>query len=443
MTGSLHRPELVRSIGRWTLAGLVLNAIIGSSVFGLPAVIARTLGPASPWAWVFAAAGIGLIVACFAEVASRFGGAGGPYLYARAAFGRLTGIEIGWLAYLVRITASATNANLFIIYLAQFWPAAKDPVTTRLILAAMIAPLAALNFRGVAGGARASSVLIVAKLLPLGLFLLVGLAHLVSHGAVTPAAIAPAPLGSWLDAVMILGFAYGGFEAALVPLGEARDPRRDAPFALFMALATCATVYTLTQVVVVGTLAEPGAYERPLAAAGEVLMGPAGAVLMSIAALVSIYGYLAGTMVNVPRLTYAMAEEGDLPAGLGAIHPVFRTPWVSLLLYAGLVWLLAASGSFVQNLTLSAVSRLFTYGVICLALPALRRRERMGDATVGHPWFTLSGGWLIPATSLVFSVVLATRMTSREAWITCGVLAFGLLNWLWARGRVRVAEAAA
>ncbi|MFI5211071.1 MAG: hypothetical protein ACHQ2E_11550 [Gemmatimonadales bacterium] len=116
---------------------------------------------------------------------------------------------------------------------------------------------------------------------------------------------------------------------------------------------------------------------------------------------------------------------------------------MSLLLYAGIVWLLAASGSFVQNLTLSAVSRLFTYGVICLALPVLRRRERMGDPSVGHSWFTLPGGWLIPAASLLFSAVLATRMTSREAWITCGVLAFGVVNWLWARGRVRVAEAAA
>jgi APA family basic amino acid/polyamine antiporter len=436
------RPELVRTIGRWTLAGLVLNAIIGSSVFGLPAVIARKLGSASPWAWIFAAAGIGLIVACFAEVASRFGGSGGPYLYARTAFGRLTGIEIGWLAYLVRITASASNANLFLIYLAQFWPGVKEPLASRLVLAAIIAPLAMLNYRGVAAGARASSILIVAKLLPLALFIAAGLMHLARAGAVTPAAMAPAPIGSWLDAVMILGFAYGGFEAAVVPMGEARNPRRDAPFALFVALATCATVYTLTQVVVVATLAEPGAFERPLAAAGEVLFGPMGAVLMSVAALVSIYGYLAGTMVNVPRITYAMAEEGDLPAWVGAVHPVFRTPWISLAIYAGIVWLLSASGSFVQNLTLSAISRLFIYGTISLALPALRRREQQGDASAGQPWFRLRAGGLIAAASLAFTVVLATRMTSREAWITAAVLVLGVVNWVWARGRIAPLAAA-
>jgi basic amino acid/polyamine antiporter, APA family len=438
VTSSPVRAELVRTIGRWTMAGLVLNAIIGSSVFGLPAVIAKKLGSASPWAWILAAAGVGFIVACFAEVASRFGGSGGPYLYARTAFGRLAGIEIGWLAYLVRITASATNANLFIIYLAQFWPAVQEPVTARLVLAAIIIPLALLNYRGVAAGARASSVLIVAKLLPLGLFIAVGLLHLARAGVVTPATMAPAPVGSWLDAVMILGFAYGGFEAAVVPMGEARNPRRDAPFALFVALATCTTVYTLTQVVVVGTLADAGSFERPLAAAGAVLMGPAGAVLMSIAALVSIYGYLAGTMVNVPRITYAMAEEGDLPAWVGAVHPVFRTPWISLFTYAGIVWLLAASGSFVQNLTLSAVSRLFIYGTISLALPVLRRHERQGDLSAGQPWFRLPAGTLIAVASLSFTVVLATRMTTREAGITCAVLALGLANWSWARGRPAV-----
>jgi APA family basic amino acid/polyamine antiporter len=428
-------PELVRSIGRWTLAGLVLNAIIGSSVFGLPAVIARQLGAASPWAWVFAAAGIGLIVACFAEVASRFGGAGGPYLYARTAFGRLAGIEIGWLAYLVRVTASATNANLFVIYLAQFWPGAPSPVTARVILAAIIVPLAALNYRGVAAGARISSILVIAKLLPLGLFLLVGLSRLATHGAVTPAAGAPASLGGWLDAVMILGFAYGGFEAAVVPMGEAKNPRRDAPFALFVALATCALVYTLTQVVVVATLPDAGSFERPLAAAGEVLLGPVGAVLMSVAALVSVYGYLAGTMVNVPRITYAMAEEGDLPGWAGAVHPRFRTPWISLFIYAGIVWLLAASGSFVKNLTLSAVSRLFIYGAICLSLPRLRRQERAGASSAAQAWFRIPGGWLIPAAALAFTAVLATRMTAREGWITGAVLVLGGANWLWARQR--------
>src|SRR5215813_11029862 len=154
----------------------MINAIVGSSVFGLPSVVAGKLGSSSPWAWVLAAMGTGLIMACLAEVASRFGGAGGPYLYARVAFGRLVGIESGWLLYLARITAAASNANLLIILLKEFWPGASGPLASRLVLALIIGGLAVLNYRGVGFGAAASNVFAVAKLVPLSLFIIAGLA---------------------------------------------------------------------------------------------------------------------------------------------------------------------------------------------------------------------------------------------------------------------------
>ena len=116
------QPQLVRTIGRWALAGLVINGVIGSAIYGLPSVISGKLGSAAPWAWVIAAGLIGIILACFAEVASRFREAGGPYLYVRATFGPFAGLQTGWMAYLARLTASATNANLFVIYLGEFVP---------------------------------------------------------------------------------------------------------------------------------------------------------------------------------------------------------------------------------------------------------------------------------------------------------------------------------
>ena len=120
MTG----PALLRAIGRWSLVALVLNGVIGSSVFGLPSVIGGKLGAMSPLAWLVAALGIGTVVACFAEVASRFSEAGGPYLYAREAFGPFAGFQIGWLLWLARVTAFAALANLLVSYLGVFWPAA-------------------------------------------------------------------------------------------------------------------------------------------------------------------------------------------------------------------------------------------------------------------------------------------------------------------------------
>jgi amino acid transporter len=426
---------LVRAIGRWSLAALVLNGVIGSSVFGLPSVIAGKLGGAAPIAWLVAAVGIGVVVACFAEVASRFSTAGGPYLYARAAFGRLLGIEMGWMAYLVRLTAAATNANLFVIYLGELWPGSQGTLATRLVLAALIAPLAAINYRGVSQGSRISSIMIAAKLVPLTFFILAGLALVVPHPVESVAVTAPTPQ-VWLDAILLLVFAYGGFEAALVPLGEAKNPERDAPFALLLCLLTCTVIYTLVQVVVLAALPDPAATTRPLAEAARIFLGPWGATMMALAAMISVYGYIAGAMVNVPRLTYAMAEEADLPAFFSRVHPVFRTPYVSVVIYAILVWAMAASSGFLQNLSLSAVSRLFTYGLVCAALLQFRRWERSGHSHgIAPPRFRLPGGAMVAILGIIFSLLMATRMSRQELIVMSATLLIGFANWLWVRGR--------
>jgi basic amino acid/polyamine antiporter, APA family len=426
---------LVRSIGRWTLVGLVLNGILGSGVFGLPSVIAGKVGGAAWWAWLVAAGVIGVIMACFAEVASRYTGAGGPYLYARSAFGPFVGIQMGWLAYLVRLTAAATNANLLVIYLAEFWPGAAAPVAGGVVLLAVVGGLALVNYGGVRHGASTSNVFILSKLVPLVAFGVVGLALVAWRGAVEPAAAAAAPsAGVWVETILLLIFAYGGFEAALVPLAEARDPRRDAPFALLVALLTCTAIYTLVQLVVSLSLPDPAAHARPLAEAARVLAGPAGAVVITVGALLSITGYLAGAMVNTPRLTWAMAQAREFPALFGRVHPLHRTPHVSILVFAVLVLALALSGSFIQNLTLSAVSRLATYGLVCLAVPVLRRRADAPPARL-----VLPAGTPLALLGLGFSLVLATRMTGREVAILAVVAAIAAGNWALARWRARAA----
>jgi amino acid transporter len=379
-----------------------------------------------------------LVVLSFAEVASRFTRAGGTYLYARVAFGRFAGIEMAWLTYLVRLTAAATNANLFIIYLAEFWPQATGPVESRMLLALVLLPLAAANYRGVRGGVSTSNTFAVAKLVPLVVFVVAGLFAMgTGDGMRVAPPAAPADAGTWLEAILLLVFAYGGFESALLPLGEAKNPRRDAPVALFAALGLCALLYTLVQVVVIAALADPAASPRPLAAAAQVFLGPLGAGLMAAGALVSVYGYLAAAMLNVPRLTYAMAAEGDLPPKLGAVHPKFRTPHVSVMLFAVMVWTFAAAGNFLQNLTLSAVSRLLTYGAVSVALVVLRRKESAQADGVEPAWFRVPAGHAVAALGLAFSGVLALRMSQREVAVLAGTLLAGLLHWLWMRGRGR------
>src|ERR1700723_3076612 len=162
----IGKTGLVRTIGRWSLAALAVNSIIGSGICGLPAVVAALLGKRSVLAVLIAGAAMAVIMACFAEVASQFSDAGGPYLYARTAFGRLTGIMVGWTLYLAQTAAPAANANLFVVYLAEFWPRVKQPWPRFMVLTLLVGLLAFVNTRGTRNGAVVSNVFAIAKVLP-------------------------------------------------------------------------------------------------------------------------------------------------------------------------------------------------------------------------------------------------------------------------------------
>src|SRR5262245_44445480 len=403
--------------------------MIGSGVFGLPAVIARHLGTASPWAYLVAAAGMAAIMACFAEVASRFREAGGPYLYAQVVFGRFAGIQMGWLAWLVRISAAAANANLFVVYLAEFWERAEEPWIRAAILVFVLGALAAVNYRGVGAGVGQSDLFAVAKLLALSIFVLAGGIFLLgSSGAPAPEPLAArAGASGWLEAVLLLVYAYGGFEAALIPMAEARDPRRDAPFALFTALVVCTVVYTLVQVVALGTLENAAESQRPLADAARAFLGGDGAALIAAAGLFSLYGYLAAAMLNAPRLTYALAERGDFPSFFAAVHPRFHTPHLSIATFYGLVLALAAAGTFERIATLSAVARLFTYGMVCAALLRLRRTREE------PPAFRLPAAPVVVAVGILSCALAASRMGRAELEVVGATAALAVANWLWVR----------
>jgi APA family basic amino acid/polyamine antiporter len=420
------RTDLLRAMGRWSLVALVINSIIGSGIFGLPSVVAGILGPASPLAYIPAALGMGIIMACFAEVASRFRQAGGPYLYARVAFGRLAGIEVAWVTWLARLTAAAANVNLFVIYLAEFWPAAKSPWPRFVALTVLVGVLTFVNYRGVRAGARQSNVFAVAKLVPLLLFIAVGLFFLHRGNFAIHSA---ASTGTWLEAVLLLVFAFGGFEGAVIPMSEAKDPKRDAPFALFTALVAVTLVYTLVQVVVTGVLPDASASDRPLAAAAHLFVGPAGAAFITLGALISVYGLLSSMTLYTPRLTFALAEQGDFPAPFAWVHRRFRTPYVSIVAFGVLVWGLAVAGSFKWNVTLSAVARLFTYGATCAALLVFRKKPPEEEA------LHLPVGPLFASLGILFCLALITRMGMGEFWIMLATAVVAFLNWAWVKSR--------
>ncbi len=421
------RHELVRAIGRWSLVALVVNSIIGSGVFGLPSVVAGLIGNYSPYAVLAAGAGMTVIIACFAEVASRFQEAGGPYLYARIAFGRLMGIQTAWMLWLGQVAAPAANANLFVIYLGEFFPHAKDPLPRALILTALVGILTAINIRGVRAGAQVSNLFTAAKLVPLFATIVLGVFVLYHrHWSLATPSIPSPTTNQWLKAMLLLVFAYGGFETALAPMSEAKNPRRDAPFALFVALVVCTVIYASIQWVVVGVLPDAMHSQRPLADVARLAIGPVGAALVAVGALISFYGYLSAKILAMPRVPYALAEQGDFPKAFAAVHRRFHTPYVSILVFAVLVWGFALIGEFKWNVTLSAVARLLYYGVGCAALPILRRKQPGGASAMFH----LPAGNFLAVVGVILCLILVTRVDFGQSLILVATIALAFLNWV-------------
>lgn len=422
---------LIRDIRRWDLVAIAINGIIGAGIFGLPSKVFSLIGSYSLIAFVACALVVTLIILCFAEVGSRFNETGGPYLYAREAFGPTVAFEIGWLMWLARVTAFAANCNLLVSYLGYFWPAATGALWRAAIITLVVTVLATINVFGVREAAFVSNCFTIGKLIPMIIFIAVGLFFLNRHAY---ALGAPPTAGAFSQSVLLLIYAFTGFEMATIPAGEVRNPQRYLPRALMIAIAVVAVLYILIQVVCVGTFPELAQSQKPLADAGTRFMGTAGGALISAGAVISITGNLNILLLSGSRIPFAIAERQQLPSFIANVHRRFFTPYVAILITAAVMLLLTLKSSFIAALTISAIARLVTYGATCIALPVLRRRSDVPAAA-----FRLPGGTAIAILSLLLAGWLLANSTSQEARTAAIAAAVGLLIYfayrLYSRGR--------
>ena len=421
--------RLPRALGRVALALLALNSMIGAGIFGLPADAARLTGLFSPVLFLLCGALMATLMLSFAQAASYFQGTGGPLLYAGTAFGPFVGFQTGWLLYAGRATAIAANANLFATYLGTYVPAVSDGAGRLVVIVGLGVLFAALNVTGVKQGMGAILAISVAKFVPLLVFVLVGLTQVrpaMFAGTVVPSV---STLG---EAALLVFYAFVGFEGALVPAGESKDPRRDLPQALLVTALGGTLLYVGIQIVSVALTPDLAGSTRPLADAAAVFLGAGGVALVSFAAMASIVGNYASSVLAAPRMTYALAREGTLPAAFAAVHPRWRTPHVSIVVFIVLGVLLGASGTFTQLAVLSAITRLIGYSTSLAALPRLRAR-------FGHEPTALSlpGGWLIPGAGLAICAWLMAQVSLEAVWKTAALMAVGTGLYLGARGARR------
>jgi amino acid transporter len=412
--------KLVRGISRWDLLAITINLIIGAGIFGLPGAVTKAIGGYSLIAFAVCALIVALIVLCFAEVSSRFTATGGMYLYAREAFGAAVGFQVGWLYWIVRVTTFAANCNLLLNYLGFFVPSANEGWLRTLLIGLVVLILTGVNFLGVRQSAILTNIFTVGKIVPLIVFVAVGLFFIQPENF----SFSPTPeTGSFSSAVLLLIYAYVGFEAAAIPAGETRDPQRSIPFALLTALAIVAVLYILIQIVCIGTLPELADSQRPLADAAGKFMGGFGAAFITVGALVSIFGNLNGGFLTASRMPFAMAEQGELPAVLGRTHEKYKTPFVSLFLTALVMLVLTVQSSFLTALTISTITRLIVYATTCAALPVFRWRTAAPKAEFLAPL-----GIAASILSLILTVWLLTNVDYRKEGLAILVVgAIGLV----------------
>lgn len=421
-------------VRRLTVVGLwlvVVNGMVGAGIFGLPGQAAKLAGAFSPWIFLLCGLLVLPIMLCFVELASRFEGTGGPVRYAERAFGPFVAFQVGWAFSIARLTAFSANAVLLVDAVGYFVPWLDRSGTRLGLLFVICAALTTLTALGTRYAMRSLGLLTLLKFLPLVALVLYGFASMPSE-IVDAVSTRPPPTADLGGAVILVLYAFVGFESGLVPAGEARCPRRDIPRALIAALLIVATLYVGLQCVCLAVAKDLAALERPLVAVGGLLLGPVGAALMMAAMAVSIGGNLAGSIFSTPRVLYALAREGHLPALLARVPARLGTPALSIVAFGTAAFLLAAWGSFAWLAAASVLTRLLIYLVSIAAVPVLRGGDD-DDETIRLP-----GGFFIPLLAGTICVGLLTQVAAAIYLPTAALLVVGTVLFVVARKRSRV-----
>jgi len=433
MAGISETPALRRTLGKWDLTAIGVNQVIGSAIFLLPADVARLVGPWGPLAFM----AVGLlslsIALCFAEVGSRFEKTGGPYLPARAAFGRFVGFEVGWMMWFTRVTSQASVANGLALALAFYWPSLAAGLPRMSLIAGLTIALTWINVRGIKQSSWVVNALTIGKLAPLAIFIIAGIWY------VDPARFAEMPSVTQQQlssALILLIFAYGGYEVTGILAGEAANPRRDVPFAFVATLITVAVVMSLTALVATGVLPDLGASRTPLADGAAIFLGAAGALMVSVGSAVSMTGNNMGQILNGSRTLFALAENGDLPKWFAKVHASYRTPSNAILFTAVVALTLALTGSFVALAAVSAIARLVMYLAVCASTLVLRKHDREIAAQVGSHFsdidgavapakFTVPLGPVVPVVASIVALIILAGASQAQLIAGAAALAAG------------------
>jgi len=427
------KTKLMRAIGGPGIALVTINSMIGAGIFALPASVTAQAGNLSPWLFLGIGALFVTVVLSFAELSSYFRESGGPVLFAKTAFGPLAGFSSGWLLYISRLSAFAANTTAMALYLGALWPWIATDVGRLTFITTVCVGLTSANYVGVKDGIRTLALFTILKITPIVILILLGLKE-VTGDTLLPSSMPD--IDDFGGLTLLIIYAFIGFEASTIVSGEIKTPRRTLPKAILWTVAVTTILYFLIMLVYVSVLPEGERDGKTLTDVGRVLAGGVGAVVIALTAVFSIGGNLAANMLSVPRLSFALSEQGLLPEWFGKIHPRFQTPANSVLLFGSFCLLLALTGTFALLAGASSLARMFSYALSIGGLPRIRRL--FGEEGKEYA-FRLPFGYVIPGIALVLCLWIAANAPAATWYLAMGQLAIGLmLYWLARKAATRI-----
>lgn len=403
--------------GLWSIVLLGINGIIGTGIFLLPNRAYALMGPSSLLILLFDAFLAGCLALCFAEVAGFFSRNGGPYLYAKAAFGDFVGYEVGVLKLVVTIIAWAAMAVGFATALGAVFPFFAGDTMKNLIAAVLIGGLTIMNIAGVKISKILNNIMTISKLVPLCVFIAVGL-FFVNGSNFTPFVPTHMADGAFANAAITMFFAYTGFEAIAVAAEDFKDPKKDLPRGIILTMIIVTIIYMLVVGISIGILGPDLAVDKaPIQTAFGRAVGPVGAYFILIGTLFSMGGINLAESFIAPRACTSLAEDGMLPAFLNR-RTSWGTPWASSVVVAILSILLAWSGSFTTLAAISAVSRFTQYLPTVLSVIVFRRKWKDRERT-----YKIPGGIFVPVVAFLTSLwMLSNAKPMQLVWGLGGIL---------------------
>ncbi len=410
--------DLKREISFLGLSSNIINTVIGSGIFVLPAIVAGDLGAASILAYVFCGILITLMMLCFAEVGSKITDTGGVYIYIEKTFGKYPGFLTACLMLLASITGVGAIANAVVFVIFKVFPFIQSEITRILFFAFLFSGLAYINVIGLKKGIGFVKIITIIKIAPLLLIVLIGFKDVQLTNLIWDSTPSVQQIGT---TSLILFFAFTGGEIALSVSGEVRKPQKTIPRAILFSIFIIGIIYISVQTVSQGILGSslPSFTENPLGEVANHIFGPVGFGLLTIGAAISMFGSISSQVLSIPRILFAASKGNVIPIKiLSKIHNKYITPYIAIIVFAGLCFLFASSGGFKDLAIISSVSSLLIALGISIAPIKLRRNKKYESQ---GKTFRLPGGYIIPIMSSIVILWFLSNLSENK------ILGFGLL----------------